>query len=62
MIDMELSRFIAGNRIKAAIDKVGGMIENKGKSDNKTPQYMEVIQKGDVVLNHIQKLVRALDM
>lgn len=61
LLDKELSRFIAGGRLNAKIDKVGGIIETR-RPDKKNIQYQEVIKKGDVLLNHIQKLVRAIDV
>eukprot|EP00981_Chlorochromonas_danica_P011804 scaffold4280_cov169-Ochromonas_danica.AAC.3 len=61
LLDKELSRFIAGGRLNAKIDKVGGIIETR-RPDKKNIQYQEIIKKGDVLLNHIQKLVRAIDV
>eukprot|EP01034_Spumella_vulgaris_P034729 gene34729-42837_t len=55
LLDSELSRFIAAGRISAKIDKVGDIIETK-RPDAKNAQYQQVIKKGDVLLNSIQKL------
>ena len=60
MLDHELSHFIATGRLSAKIDKVGDIVETV-KSDKKNAQYQEVIKRGDVLLNQIQKLVRVID-
>lgn len=60
MLDHELSHFIASGRLSAKIDKVGDIVETV-KSDKKNNQYHEVVKKGDVLLNQIQKLVRVID-
>ena len=60
MLDRELSHFIASGRLSAKIDKVGDIVETV-KSDKKNIQYQEVVKKGDVLLNQIQKLVRVID-
>ena len=61
LLDEELSKFIAAGRLNAKIDKVGGIIETS-RPDKKSAQYQEVIKKGDMLLNHIQKLVRVIDV
>lgn len=61
LLDSELSRFIAAGRLNAKIDKVGDIIETS-RPDKKNAQYQEVIKKGDLLLNQIQKLVRAIDV
>lgn len=61
MLDGELSRFISAGRLSAKIDKVGDIIETS-RPDRKNAQYQEVIKKGDVLLNQIQKLVRVVDV
>lgn len=61
LLDNELSRFIAGGRLNAKIDKVGDIIETS-RPDKKNAQYQDVIKKGDHLLNQIQKLVRAVDV
>ena len=60
-LDTELSRFIASGRLTAKIDKVGDMIETS-RSDKKNGQYQDIVKKGDLLLNRIQKLVRAIDV
>lgn len=60
-IDYHVSRFIAANRLSAKIDKVGGVIVTN-RPDLKNAQYREMIQKGDLLLNRIQKLSRVLDL
>lgn len=60
-IDYHVSRFIAANRLSAKIDKVAGVIVTN-RPDLKNAQYRDMIQKGDLLLNRIQKLSRALDL
>ena len=61
LLDDELSRFISAGRLNAKVDKVGDIIETS-RPDQKNVQYQEVIKKGDVLLNQIQKLVRVVDI
>ncbi len=61
LLDGELSRFIAAGRLNAKIDKVGDIVETR-RPDAKNTQYHEIIKKGDLLLNQIQKLVRAVDV
>ena len=60
-IDYNASRFIASGRISAKIDKFGGVIVTN-RPDLKNAQYREMIQKGDLLLNRIQKLARVVDV
>lgn len=60
-IDYHASRFIAANRLSAKIDKFGGVIVTN-RPDLKNAQYREMIQKGDLLLNRIQKLSRVVDL
>jgi 26S proteasome regulatory subunit N7 len=60
-IDHHASRFIAAGRISAKIDKYGGVILTN-RPDLKNAQYRETIQKGDLLLNRIQKLARVVDL
>lgn len=60
-IDYHASRFIAANRLSAKIDKYGGVIVTN-RPDLKNAQYREIIQKGDLLLNRIQKLARVVDL
>lgn len=59
-LDVQLSRFIAAGRLTAKIDKFGGVVETN-RPDEKNAQYREMIQKGDLLLNRIQKLTRVVD-
>lgn len=61
LLDAELSRFIAAGRLSAKIDKVGDVVATS-RPDRRDAQYQAVIKKGDVLLNQIQKLVRAIDV
>lgn len=60
-IDYHASRFIAASRLSAKIDKYGGVIITN-RPDLKNAQYREMIQKGDLLLNRIQKLARVVDL
>ena len=60
-LDLQLSRFIAAGRLTAKIDKFGGVVETN-RPDLKNAQYREMIQKGDHLLNRIQKLSRVVDL
>jgi 26S proteasome regulatory subunit N7 len=60
-IDTHASRLIAANRLSAKIDKYGGVIVTN-RPDRKNAQYREMIQKGDLLLNRIQKLARVVDL
>jgi len=59
-LDGELSRFIAGGRLNAKIDKVGGKVETN-PPDQRNAQYQAVIKKGDLLLTSVQKLARVID-
>jgi 26S proteasome regulatory subunit N7 len=60
-IDEYASKFIAAGRLSAKIDKYGGVILTN-RPDLKNAQYREMIQKGDLLLNRIQKLARVVDL
>ncbi|KAL3791154.1 hypothetical protein HJC23_000574, partial [Cyclotella cryptica] len=60
-LDLQLSRFIASGRLTAKIDNVGGIVETN-RPDWKNARYREMIQKGDLLLNRIQKLGRVVDL
>lgn len=60
-VDTYASKFIAAGRLSAKIDKYGGVILTN-RPDLKNAQYREMIQKGDLLLNRIQKLARVVDL
>lgn len=60
-LDGQLSRFIAAGRLTAKIDKYGGVVETN-RPDWKNARYQDMIQKGDLLLNRIQKLGRVVDL
>ncbi|CAF3077386.1 unnamed protein product [Rotaria socialis] len=60
-LDKELSRFIANGRLNCKIDKVRGIIETT-RPDSKNFLYQEVIKKGDLLLNRVQKLSRVINI
>jgi len=58
-LDQELSSFIASNELTCKIDKVNGIVE-MSRIDNRNAQYADIIKKGDVVLNRMQRLSRVI--
>lgn len=60
-LDLQLSRFIAAGRLTAKIDKVEGVVETN-RPDLKNAQYRDMIMKGDLLLNRVQKLARVMDL
>jgi len=60
-IDEELSKFIAGGRLHAKIDKVGGIVVTN-RPDCKNGQYQSCIKQGDILLNRVQKLSRVINI
>jgi len=60
-LDLQISRFIAAGRLTAKIDKFNGVVETN-RPDLKNAQYRDMIQKGDLLLNRIQKLSRVVDL
>ena len=60
-LDKELSRFIASGRLNCKIDKVRGIVETT-RPDSKNFLYQEVIKKGDLLLNRVQKLSRVINI
>lgn len=60
-IGAELSRFIAASRLNCKIDKVKGVIVAT-KADIRSSQYQDVLKEGDLLLNQIQKVAKALDV
>ena len=55
-IDGELCRFIAGGRLHAKIDKVGGIVVTC-RPDSKNGQYQNCIKQGDILLNRSVSLL-----
>lgn len=60
-IDHQCSSMIAAGSLSAKIDKFGGVIVT-ARPDAANAKYREMIQKGDLLLNRIQKLARVVDM
>lgn len=60
-LDKELARFIASGRLNAKIDKCAGIVETN-RPDAKNAQYQAMIKQGDLLLNRIQKLARAVNV
>jgi 26S proteasome regulatory subunit N7 len=60
LLDRELAHFIGSGRLDAKVDRVGDVVETV-KADRKSAQYAEVIRRGDVLLNSVQRLVRVVE-
>ena len=60
-LDKELSTFISSGRINCKIDKVAGIIESN-RPDERIALYQKIVKEGDLLLNRIQKLSRAMDL
>ena len=60
-LDLHVSHFIAAGRLSAKIDKFLGTIVTN-RADWQNAKYRQVIQKGDALLNRIQKLARVVDV
>jgi len=58
-LDKELSSFIASNRLNCKIDKVNGIV-HINRINSKNNQYQQIIKKGDLLLNRIQRLSRII--
>lgn len=48
-------------RLNAKVDKVGDRVETR-RPDKKNAQYQEVVKRGDLLLNQVQRLVRVIDV
>ncbi|CAK9023686.1 26S proteasome non-ATPase regulatory subunit 6 homolog (26S proteasome regulatory subunit RPN7) (AtRPN7) (26S proteasome regulatory subunit S10 homolog) [Durusdinium trenchii] len=60
-IDKELAHFISSQRINAKIDKAGGVIETS-QPNQANARYQSVIRQGDLLLNRVQMLSRAINV
>ncbi|CAI0468476.1 unnamed protein product [Linum tenue] len=60
-IDLELSCLIAAGKLHCKIDKVAGVLETN-QPDAKNALYQATIKQGDLLLNRIQNLSRAIEV
>lgn len=60
-IDRELSNFIYAGKLSCKIDKVNNVIESN-RPNKKGELFNNSVKQGDLLLNRIQKLARALDI
>lgn len=60
-LDKDLSKLIASGRVQAKIDKVAGVVVTE-RLNNVNKGYKGIVEKGDKLLNNIQRLGRVLDM
>ena len=57
----ELSELISAGRITCKIDKVQGIVESE-RMDERNNLYKQALKQGDLLLNHVQKLSRVIDV
>ena len=60
-IDKELSHFISIGKLNCKIDKVSGVVISN-RADQRVNLYTKMVKHGDLLLNRMQKLARALDI
>jgi len=58
-LDKELSSYIAANKLNCKIDKVNGIV-HINRIHSKNSHYQQIIKKGDILLNRIQRLSRII--
>lgn len=60
-LDIELSNFIYNGKLNCKIDKVSGIIESN-RPNKKAELFNDTVKQGDLLLNRVQKLARALEI
>lgn len=60
-LDVELSNFIYNGKLNCKIDKVSGIIESN-RPNRKAELFNNTVKQGDLILNRVQKLARALEI
>ncbi len=60
-LDVELSNFIDNGKLNCKIDKVSGIIESN-RPNRKAEFFNNTVKQGDLILNRVQKLARALEI
>ena len=60
-LDVELSNFIYNGKLNCKIDKVSGIIESN-RPNRKAELFNNTVKQGDLLLNRVQKLARALEI
>ena len=60
-LEKELAHFISTRRINAKIDKVAGVVETCQPNETNA-RYQSVIKQGDLLLNRVQMLSRAINI
>jgi 26S proteasome regulatory subunit N7 len=60
-LDGHLSTFISSQRLHCKIDAVAGVVETL-REDEVNKGYRKVLERGDEVLNNVQKLTRIIDL
>lgn len=58
-LDKELASFISSNMLNCKVDKVNGIV-HVNRTHSKNAHYQDIIKKGDLLLNRIQRLSRII--
>lgn len=58
-LDKELASYISANMLHCKVDKVNGIV-HINRTHSKNRDYQEIIKKGDLLLNRIQRLSRII--
>ena len=58
-VDGELASYIAAGKLNCKIDKVNGVVHIE-RTNTKNRDYQQILKKGDVLLNRIQRLSRII--
>jgi len=58
-LDDELSSFISLGRLQCKVDKVNGVVQ-MNRVDQRNQHYLDIIKKGDLLLNRVQRLSRII--
>lgn len=61
-LDKEVSRFIASGRLHCKIDSVDGVITTSRHQTTRIASYEAVLQRGDALLNRVQRLSKVVNM
>jgi 26S proteasome regulatory subunit N7 len=61
-IEQDILPFIAGGKLPCKIDSISGLIESNRLQDPRNHLYSQVTRHGDVLLNHLQRLSKVIDV
>lgn len=60
-IEEDVAKFITTGRLNCKIDKVAGIVVTN-RTNERGAQFLEVVRKGDILLNRVQKLSRVINI